>query len=249
MAPAPLGVPVISCTCEVCTSADPRDQRLRSSLLLENADDKIIIDCGPDFRQQMISINMDFPTGIIITHGHRDHIAGLDDIRGFNFIHRKPVEIFIPQHSLHAIQTEFPYIFNPGNYKRAPSANIHTLKGENFTVGSTTFTPLPCLHNLEEVWGYKTGNFAYITDASSISEETIDLLSGIDYLVLNALRIKPHPSHFSLEQAIDLVLRVIKPGKVWFTHISHFMGLHADASEFLPEGISLAYDGLSVELS
>lgn len=240
------GVPVLTCECEVCVSPDSHDKRLRSSVFVEYNDARFIIDCGPDFRQQLLTNRITDFDAILITHGHRDHIAGIDEVRAFNYIRNKTVEMYAAEYTLMPIMTEFPYIFNPGEYKGAPKINIHTIQNSSFLIGENEITPLPALHGDAPVLGFRFGKLAYLTDASSIPESTYALLENLDVLVLNALRKKKHATHFSLDEAMAVATRV-GAKQTYFTHISHFLGLHQAVTNDLPNGMYLASDGLKVE--
>jgi len=243
------GVPVIGCNCEVCKSSDPRDKRLRTSGLLQVNGLNIVFDTGPDFRQQMLTYDVQVLDAIIYTHQHKDHTAGLDDIRAYNFRLRRKMQIFANDLTLDHLRKEYYYIFENSDYPALPQLDIHLIDGDSdFTVGDTVFTPIPVIHGKLPVLGYRIGNFAYITDASYIPQDSIDRLQGLEVLVLNALRKQAHRSHFTLPGAIQMV-RQLNPRRAYFTHISHIMGKHdVVETEDVPEGMYLAYDGLEVEM-
>ncbi len=241
------GVPLIGCTCEVCTSEDSRDKRLRSSLLVESDGRTFVIDTGPDFRQQMLRENVKRLDAVIFTHEHRDHLAGFDDIRAFNFILKRKMDVYASQNVERAIRREFPYIFDGSNYPGIPEINLHRIDNDKFSIDATEFTPIEVMHLKLPVLGFRMGGLTYITDASFISEKEKQKVKGSRVLVLNALRREPHVSHFTLQQAIDLA-KELGADKTYFTHISHQLGLHAAVQKELPENIFLAYDGLKLEV-
>lgn len=241
------GVPVVACDCEVCISRDKRDQRLRTSALVEIGETKLVIDCGPDFRYQMIRERVEDISAILFTHGHRDHIAGLDDVRAFNYVLNKTVDIYASQQVIEEINKEFPYILHEKRFFGAPQLRFHPIINEPFTVEDVEVVPVRVLHHKMEVFGFRIGSFAYITDASLIPDEEKHKLTHCDVLVINALRKSKHISHFSLQEAIDLIME-LSPGRAYITHLSHFMGLHQQVQESLPENVYLAYDGLRLEL-
>lgn len=242
-----LGVPMISCKCHVCKSENPNDKRLRSSLLINYSGKNVVIDCGPDFRSQMLRAQVEDLEAVLITHQHRDHIAGLDDIRSINYILRKKVDIYLSKETLKAVKEEFPYIFNPGDYKGAPQIGFQNLNSEAFELIGLKFIPLRVEHRNMMVYGFRIGDFSYITDAKVIPEETIELIKGSKILVINALRPNSHPSHFSLDEAVEVVKRV-NPEQAYFTHVGHLMGLHENVNKKLPPNMELAYDGLKIQM-
>lgn len=243
-----LGVPMIGCHCHVCESKDTKDNRLRTSILLSKKGKNIIIDCGPDFRTQLLRAGVDDLESVIITHEHRDHIAGLDDVRSINYILRKRVEIRLSKQSRKAVEKEFPYIFNPGDYKGAPQIDMVDLDDQPFELHGIPFIPLPVMHRNMLVFGFRVKDFTYITDANFIPDETMELIRGSKILVLNALRPKSHPSHFSLEEAVKIAQK-IKPDQTYFTHVGHLMGNHEYVNKNLPDHMELAYDGLKLTIS
>jgi phosphoribosyl 1,2-cyclic phosphate phosphodiesterase len=241
------GVPVIACNCKVCQSTDPNDKRLRTAALIEVDGVNIVIDAGPDFRQQMLREKVNDIDAILITHEHRDHIAGLDDVRAFNFMNQKPVDIYAEKRVQEVIKEEFFYSFEENKYPGVPQINMNELKSEPFKIKGVTIIPIQVFHYKLPVFGFKIGDFAYITDANYISEEEKEKLHGTKYLVINALRKRKHISHYSLSESIDLI-KELSPKRAYITHISHQMGLHHNVNEELPRGISLAYDGLRLEI-
>ena len=241
------GVPMIACGCEVCTSTDKKDKRLRSSILVRSATTTLVVDTGPDFRYQMLRENVKDLDAVIYTHSHKDHIAGLDDIRAFNFFTRKPMNIYADLHTQEALRREFHYAFAEMKYPGIPDLNLHTIDLEPFTVGDIPVIPIRAWHLNMRVLGFRFGKFTYITDANRIEESEKEKIKGSDILVLNALRRQKHISHFSLGEAIDLVDELKIP-TAYFTHISHQLGLHSVIETELPDGMHLAYDGLVLQL-
>jgi phosphoribosyl 1,2-cyclic phosphate phosphodiesterase len=241
------GVPVIACKCEVCQSTDPNDKRLRTAALVEADGVTIVIDAGPDFREQMLREKVLDIDAILITHEHRDHIAGLDDVRAFNFINQKPIDIYAEERVQRGIKSEFFYSFEKHKYPGVPQINLKKLSLEPFQIKGLTITPIQVFHYKLPVFGFRIGDFAYITDANYISEEEKEKLHGIKYLIINALRKRNHISHYSLSESLEIV-KELSPKRAYFTHISHQMGLHHDINEELPRGVSLAYDGLRFEV-
>jgi phosphoribosyl 1,2-cyclic phosphate phosphodiesterase len=239
------GVPVIACECDTCLSADPHDKRLRTSLLLETGDVTLLFDAGPDFRQQMLRENVKKLDAILITHDHKDHIAGMDDVRAFNYKSQDAIDIFAEERVQKAIKREFSYVFAEYRYPGIPKMRLNNIPEYGFNIKEVGIIPIRVRHLNLEILGFRVGNFAYITDANYIPEESKEKLIGVKYLVINALRKEKHISHFSLREAMDFV-REISPKKALITHISHQMGLHKNVTEELPPGIMLAYDGMSL---
>lgn len=237
------GVPVIACGCEVCTSADPRDNRLRSSILVQAEDKTVVIDSGPDFRYQMLRANVQHLDAVVYTHEHKDHVAGMDDIRAFNFKQQEPMNIYADARVQTALMREFPYVFAEFKYPGIPQINIHPIGLEPFDIGSMHFIPIEVLHYKLPVLGFRINDFTYITDAKTVSPEEKEKIKGSKILVLNALQRQTHISHFTLDEAMDFA-REIGADTTYFTHISHRLGKHADIERELPAGIKLAYDGL-----
>jgi len=242
-----IGVPVITCECPVCSSTDPRDKRMRTSAMVEVSGNLFVIDCGPDFRHQMLRQQVSNLDAVLFTHEHRDHTAGLDDIRAFNYVLNKKIDIYGTTQVLEAIRTEFPYIFSDSRYFGAPQLTLHSIDEKPFTIKGTEFTPIRVLHDKLPVTGFRIGDLTYITDASRISEEELKKIEGSRVIVLNALRNSRHVSHFSVEEAVNILER-LKPEKGYLTHLSHFVGLHEEVNRKLPGFIRLAYDGLVVEV-
>lgn len=241
------GVPIIACNCEICQSDDTRDKRLRSSILIEEKGKTFVIDTGPDFRQQMLRENVKKMDAIIFTHEHKDHTAGFDDIRAFNYVSKKKMEVYASANVQEAIKREFAYIFSSFKYPGIPEINLHLLENKLTTIDGVDFMPIEVMHYKLPVFGFRINDFTYITDANYISDKEKEKIKGSKVIVLNALRRETHISHFTLEQAIELV-QELKPEKAYFTHISHQLGLHADVAKELPSNIELAYDGLKIQL-
>jgi phosphoribosyl 1,2-cyclic phosphate phosphodiesterase len=239
------GVPVIACDCNTCTSDDPRDSRLRTSLLLQTEDLNIVFDAGPDFRQQMLAVKLTKLDGIILTHEHKDHIAGMDDVRAFNYKSQDAIDIYAEERVQKAVKREFSYVFAEYQYPGIPKMRLNDIGSHNFKIKNLEIIPLRLFHYRLPILGFRVGDFAYITDANYIPEETKEKLIGVKYLVINALRKEKHISHFSLMEAINHATE-ISPKRAFITHISHQMGRYKDVSGEIPSGILLAYDGLSV---
>ncbi|MEE4258888.1 MAG: MBL fold metallo-hydrolase [Bacteroidales bacterium] len=240
------GVPVIACPCSVCKSTSPKDKRLRSSVLVELDKTTLVIDAGPDFRYQMLRNNVKTLEAILITHCHKDHIAGLDDVRSYNYLQKKPMDIYASKRDQEAIKQEFSYAFREQLYPGVPVINLYDIQN-GIQIGDVKVKVLPVLHMKMEVYGYRIGNFAYITDANYIPEDTMTKLLDCKVIVLNALRKEPHVSHYNLEEAVR-VLEFLRPEKAYLTHISHLMGFHNEVEKELPEFICLAYDGLEIKV-
>jgi phosphoribosyl 1,2-cyclic phosphate phosphodiesterase len=239
------GVPVITCECEVCQSLDYRNKRLRVSVHVQIDSQSILIDAGPDFRQQILRENIKQLDAILLTHEHKDHTAGLDDIRAFNFRHGKAMPIYASIAVHDQLKKEYGYVFAEKQYPGIPQMQLEPIENKTFKVNNTNITPIQVLHHKLPVFGFRIGDFTYITDANFISDAEIEKIKGSKVLVLNALQKTPHISHFTLEQAIEISQK-IGAEKTYFTHISHKLGLHADVEKELPEGIFLAWDGLSL---
>lgn len=237
------GVPMIGCDCEVCTSDDPKDNRLRSSILVQSANTTLVVDTGPDFRYQMLKHKVKKLDAVLFTHPHKDHLAGLDDIRAYNFFTRKPVEIYADSLTEEAVRRDFYYAFTDTKYPGLPELNMNTISTDPFVVGDIPVLPVQVWHLRMPVLGFRFGKFTYITDANKIEEAEKDKVRGSEVVVLNALRKQKHISHFTLEEAIDLVSELKVP-EAYFTHLSHQMGRHQLIESELPDGMHLAYDGL-----
>lgn len=243
------GVPVIACQCAVCRSADPRDRHLRTSALIEtDAGENLLIDIGPDFREQMLREQVTHLDGILVTHAHRDHVGGIDDIRSFNHVQHRKMELYANTEALKSIKNDYAYIFSYHQYPGLPEANLHEVSGnEPFMIGRTEVMPVKAMHKDLPILGYRIGKLAYITDANYIEPNEIDKLCGVDVLVINALRREKHFSHYSLPEALDVIARV-SPRHAYITHVSHEMGRYEETQQLLPPQVILAYDGLKVEL-
>jgi len=241
------GIPVIACDCKVCKSKNTKDNRLRTSVLIEVKNQTIVIDTGPDFRQQMLREDVKKIDAIVFTHQHKDHVAGLDDVRAFNQKFQKDMDLYCSAEVEEALIREFPYVFSTYKYPGVPEVRIHNIKNETFTINEVNVTPIEALHYKLSVFGYRIKDFVYLTDISSISEKEKEKMKGADIIVLDALRKEPHISHLSMQQAVDL-LEELQPKKGFLIHISHLMGLHNEVIKELPDFIQPAYDGLILEL-
>lgn len=242
------GVPVIGCACQVCKSLDFRDKRFRSSIHLEANGVSLVVDTGPDFRMQMLRAGIKKLDAIIYTHEHKDHTAGLDDIRPYNFSQQMDIPIFGRRQVLDQIQREFSYIFSTKKYPGVPQVDPIEITENPFQINGLSITPIPVLHYKLPVLGFRFGDFSYITDANFIPDESLKLLEGTEILVLNALQKESHISHFTLDQAVEMAQK-IGAKQTYFTHISHRLGLHEQVERELPEGIALGYDGLELTLA
>lgn len=241
------GIPIIGSNHPVCLSDDPKDKRLRVSVMIEFDDKRYIIDCGPDFRQQMLAQKVKAIDGILFTHEHNDHIIGLDDVRPFYFRQGK-IPIYAHPRVIKALKDRFAYVFQEiDKYSGAPGIKVNELSGQPFHLSGQRVVPVNVSHNKLQVYGFRFEDFAYITDAKSITAEEIEKLKGVKVLTLNALRIKPHQSHFNLEEALAMVKK-IDPEVAYFTHISHLLGFHKAVEEKLPSNVHLAYDNLKIEI-
>ncbi|MFB9864339.1 MBL fold metallo-hydrolase [Rufibacter immobilis] len=241
------GVPVIGCECEVCRSLDYRDKRLRVSILVETDGKNLVIDSGPDFRQQMLRERVKRVDAVLFTHEHKDHTAGMDDIRAFNFMQHIDMPLYADPRVLKQLQQEFSYIFTNHTYPGVPKVELHPIQNEPFLAQGVPVTPIHVLHHQLPVFGFRFGDFTYITDANFISPEEKEKIKGSRVVVLNALRKEPHISHFSLSEALA-VLDELAPEQAYLTHISHLLGQHREVEKELPPYVKLAYDGLSISL-
>lgn len=243
------GVPMVACECSVCTSPDKKDNRLRSSILVQSATTSLVVDSGPDFRYQMLRAKVKHLDAILFTHSHKDHLGGIDDVRAFNFFSHEHMQVYASEFTQEAIVREIPYAFYENRYPGLPEIKLNTINSSiPFMVGDIPVTPIQVWHLKMPVLGFRFGAFTYITDANRIDEEELAKIKGSEVMVLNALRKEQHISHFSLPEAIELSQQLQIP-ETYFTHISHQMGKHEDVSRELPPGILFAYDGLRLQLS
>ncbi len=241
------GVPVITCTCSVCQSNNFKDKRLRSSALIETERNIFVVDAGPDFRQQMLTANVKRIDAILITHGHRDHTGGLDDVRAFNYFQKKPVDVYAGKKVHDLIRSDFYYAFADDKYPGVPEIILHEVTNSPFRINGDEIIPIQVMHHLMPVFAYRIKDFTYITDANFISYEELEKVKGSKVIVINALRRKQHISHYTLEKALE-ILKMLNPERGYITHISHQLGLHDEVEKELPANIRLAYDGLTIEL-
>jgi phosphoribosyl 1,2-cyclic phosphate phosphodiesterase len=241
------GVPVIACDCDVCASKDSKDKRLRCSILVEWDDLTLVVDTGPDFRQQMLTANVQKLDAVVFTHEHKDHVAGMDDVRAFNFKQQQPMEVYADQRVQKALKREYEYVFAAETYPGIPKVNLNDIQNQPFTIKGKEIIPIEVLHYKLPVFGFRFGDFTYITDANYISEKEMEKIRGSKVIVLNALRKAEHVSHFTLVQAVELLVE-LAPEKGYLTHISHLMGKHEDVAKELPAGIEIATDGLSITM-
>lgn len=241
------GVPVIACECAICKSSSPKDNRLRSSVLVQSGHTQFVIDSGPDFRQQMLREKVSKLDALLFTHEHKDHVAGMDDVRAFNFKQKKDMEVFAHPRVQEALKREFAYVFSEIKYPGIPQVKLNNIEHFSpFSIGDIKINPIEVMHYKLPVLGFRMKNLVYITDANYISDQEFEKIKGCDTLILNALRKEEHISHFTLDEAIDIGK---KSGarRVYFTHISHYLGLHEEVNKTLPENFHLAYDGLKLD--
>lgn len=241
------GVPFIGCNCEVCRSINPKDKRLRTSIKIVSPTTTVVIDTTPDFRYQMLRTNTTHIDAVVFTHPHRDHYAGLDDIRPFNYFSKKSMHIYANDITQVAIKRDFYYAFEKDKDAGLPEMILHTIEKESFTIGDIPFIPIHVMHRDMPVLGFRIGDFTYITDANFIPEQEMEKIKGSKVLILNALRKEKHPTHYNLEQALEVVGKLNIPS-VYFTHFSHQIGLHDQMEASLPAGIKLAYDGMQISI-
>lgn len=241
------GVPVIGCNCAVCLSDESKDNRFRSSILIETQDKVICIDSGPDFRQQMLRSNVQKLDAIVYTHEHKDHTAGMDDVRAFNFKQKRPMELFVDDNVEACLKKEFSYAFSENPYPGVPQLNVNKIINQSFKVEGVQFIPIQLMHHKLPVFGFRVGDFAYCTDVNYIAPQEKTKLTGLKVLVITALRKEKHISHFSLSEALS-VIDELKPEKAYLTHISHLLGKHEDIALELPGNVKLSYDTLSITI-
>ncbi|MCH2044788.1 MAG: MBL fold metallo-hydrolase [Saprospiraceae bacterium] len=242
------GIPVIGCDCKVCTSPNPKDKRLRVSALLELSDKNILIDVGPDFRQQMLTAKVKKVDAILVTHEHRDHVAGLDDVRAFNFKYNMDMPLYTYPRVQEALREAYGYIFN-SNYPGVPMIKFETIeKNVPFQIGETSILPIEYYHGRLPIMGFRVNKFAYLTDFQTIKDDQLALLGDLDVLVISALHHQKHYSHITLYDALQMIEQ-IAPNKAYLIHMSHYMGLHDEIERKLPENVFLAYDGLQIEVN
>lgn len=243
------GVPVIGCQCKVCQSSDPKDNRLRSSILFRYKNENFVVDTGPDFRQQMLREDIRSLRAVLYTHSHKDHIAGMDDVRSFNFLEKRDMELFCNEATEDALRREFYYAFEKNKYPGVPSVNLNRIERDKFQLpDGPEVVPIKMYHYKMPVLGFRIGNFAYLTDVKEIPNDELKKLTGVKTLILDCLREKPHVSHLNLEEALDLINN-LKPEKTYLTHISHLFDTHERIQDKLPKNVQPAYDGLRLELS
>ena len=243
------GIPVVGSKHPVCLSNDPRDKRLRVSILLQWGQTNVVVDCGPDFRQQMLTSGIDRLDAVLMTHEHNDHMAGLDDVRPFNFIQKEAIPLYGTKRTIEAVKTRFPYIFDQVNkYPGAPSIATQIINPYvPFDLMNKHITPIEAMHGNLAIIGFKIDNMAYMTDVKTLDQRAKDALSDLDLLVLSALRLEPHRMHLNLEEALNLI-QELRPKRTYLTHISHLMGFHDEVTKKLPHGVYLAHDQLKIQL-
>jgi phosphoribosyl 1,2-cyclic phosphate phosphodiesterase len=240
-----VGVPTLGCHCDVCTSADPRDNRLRPSVLLSYQDRQVLIDTTPDFRTQALRVGLQRLDAVLFTHAHADHVMGLDDVRPFNFRQKERIPIYASADTMASIQSCFHYIFDSGKKEsNVPQLDARLIDGAAFDLFGMEFIPIPILHGSQTIYGYRFGAAAYLTDHSDIPESSLEKLRGLDVLFLDALRYKPHPTHSTVDRSTATAQK-LAARRAFFTHIGHDLG-HARAESLLPPGVRLAYDGLEI---
>ena len=242
------GVPVITCECDVCKSTDPKDNRLRSSILFRVGGENFVVDTGPDFRQQMLREQVKTLRGVLFTHEHKDHVAGLDDVRAFNFGEGRDMEVFCSEAVEFALRREFHYVFSGVPYPGIPTLNLNRIENKKFLMtNGVEVTPIQVMHYKMPVFGFRIGDFTYITDAKTVAPEEMEKVKGSKVLIVNCLHRSTHISHFNLEEALEFI-EAVKPEKAYLTHISHLFGKHADIENDLPENVHIAYDGMCLEV-
>lgn len=241
------GIPVIGCNCEVCLSSDPKNKRLRSSILIEIDNKTLVVDTGPDFRQQMLNNRIARLDAVIFTHEHKDHVAGLDDVRSFNYLLEKSIDVYAEQRVQDALKREFAYIFAENKYPGIPQINMHLIENKEFNISGIRIMPIRAFHYKLPVFGFRIKNFAYLTDVKTIPDEELKKLNNLECLIISALRKDKHISHFNLSEALELI-KQLNPRKAFLTHLSHRFGLHEVEEKKLPENVYIAYDGLVLDL-
>lgn len=241
------GVPMIGCQCKTCTSADPKDKRLRASVLVTTDTESLLIDAGPDFRQQMLTHNVTNLDAILITHEHKDHVGGLDDVRAFNFLHHKPIDIFAEPRVQRVLKKDYDYAFATKKYPGVPEMNLNNIEGLPFHVGDTKVIPVRAFHQLLPIYGFRIGNFGYLTDVKSITRDQLEKFFGVEVFVVSTVQRWPHRSHFHLDQAVETA-QMVGARQTYLTHLSHCLEPHAQLAASLPAGIEPAYDGLVVNI-
>jgi phosphoribosyl 1,2-cyclic phosphate phosphodiesterase len=241
------GVPVIACDCHVCASSDPFDKRLRSSIMISVNGQNYVIDSGPDFRQQMLNHSVKSLRAVIFTHEHKDHLAGLDDVRAFNYREQRDMEIYCTDQVKEALHREFHYVFKAERYPGIPSLNLNRIENAPFKlIDGPVLRPVEVMHYKMRVFGYRLGDFTYITDAKTVSSKEIYKIKGSKILIINALHQSEHLSHFNLKEALEFIEEV-KPERAYLTHISHLFGKHREIEKLLPPNVFPAYDGLTFD--
>jgi len=241
------GVPLIGCNCEVCTSTNAKNKRLRTSIKISSPTTTVVIDTTPDFRYQMLRTHTTKIDAVVFTHPHRDHYAGLDDIRPFNYFSQKSMAIYANEITQVAIKRDFYYAFEKDKEDGLPEMILHTINKDAFTIGDIPFIPIHVMHRDMPVLGFRIGDFTYITDANFIPETEMEKIKGSKVFILNALRKQTHPTHYNLEQALEVAAALDIP-TIYFTHFSHQIGLHDEVEASLPKGIHLAYDGMQFSI-
>jgi phosphoribosyl 1,2-cyclic phosphate phosphodiesterase len=241
------GIPVIGCHCDICESENSKDKRLRSSLLVENGSQIFVIDAGPDFRQQMLREQVTRIDAVLITHEHKDHTAGLDDLRAYNYLMNKAMRIYGEDRVLNSIKQEYAYVFSDDKYPGSPDMELHPITNKAFSIDGQKIIPIQIYHNRLPVFGYRINNMAYVTDGKTIPETEIEKLRNLDILVLSALRVKSHVSHMGLDEVLELIEK-LKPKQTYLTHISHKQYNYLDLEKILPANVHPAYDGLVIPI-
>ena len=242
------GVPVIACSCQVCSSKDVKDSRLRSSIMISTKNENYVVDTGPDFRQQMLRNKVKTLKAVLFTHEHKDHVAGMDDVRAFNFVEKRDMEVFCSELVKQALHREFSYVFAADKYPGVPRVNINLIQNKEFDIEGFPVIPIQVMHHKMPVFGYRFNDFTYITDAKTVAPEERDKIRGSKVLVINALRKEEHISHFNLNQALAFI-EDIQPERAYLTHVSHLFGTQEDIEKLLPENVFVAYDGLVIDIN